>query len=136
MGKQGVSGSSNPGTKDWQCTDEEQVLQAAWGLPGKDQGEDRGIVPAAGEDGQADGEKALGKVKEGPAERLEKWKLDLILSDAVGASKRPKKWNTWLLSVVKLSFMYFALVVPKHAEQILFMTSGKICVNLDIIFDN
>ena len=25
---------------------------------GKDQGEDRGIVPAAGEDGQADGEKA------------------------------------------------------------------------------
>ena len=43
---------------------------------------------------------------------------------------------TWLLSVVKLSFIYFALVVPKHAEQILFMTSGKICVNLDIIFDN
>ena len=54
MGKQGVSGSSDPGTKDWQCTDEEQVLQAAWGLPGKDQGEDRGIVPAADEDGQAE----------------------------------------------------------------------------------
>ena len=57
MGKQGVSGSSDPGTKDWQCTDEEQVIQAAWRLPGKDQGENRGVVPAAGEDGQADGEK-------------------------------------------------------------------------------
>ena len=40
---------------------------------------------------------------------------------------------TWLLSVVKLSFIYFALVVPKRAEQILFKTLGKICVNLDII---
>ena len=55
------------------------MIQAAWGLPGKDQGEDRGIVPAAGEDGQADGEKAKGKVIEGPAEGLRREKLDLIL---------------------------------------------------------
>ena len=47
-------------------------------------------------------------------------------------SERKKR----LLYVVKLSLMYFALVVPKHAEQSLFMTSGKICVNLDIIFDD
>ena len=77
-------------------------------------------------------------MKEGPDEGLRIEKLDSIshfVRCCWGVSKALKV-KYMALSVVKLSFIYLALVVPKHAEQILFMTTGKICVNLDIIFEN